>query len=97
MPTIDGGRARVNVPEGTQSGHQFRLRGKGMSVMRSAQRGDMYIHANVETPVKLTKRQKELLKEFDDESNPGSTSPESEGFFSKVKEAWDDLTETERD
>ncbi len=97
VPTVDGGRARVTIPEGTQSGHQFRLRGKGMSVMRSTQRGDMYIRATVETPVKLSKRQKELLKEFDAESKPGKTSPESEGFFSKVKEAWDDLTETERD
>jgi len=97
VPTVDGGRARVTIPEGTQSGYQFRLRGKGMSVMRSTQRGDMYIRATVETPVKLSKRQKELLKEFDAESNPGKTSPESEGFFSKVKEAWDDLTETERD
>jgi molecular chaperone DnaJ len=97
VPTVDGGRARVTIPEGTQSGHQFRLRGKGMSVMRSTQRGDMYIRATVETPVKLSKRQKELLSEFDSESKPGKTSPESEGFFSKVKEAWDDLTETERD
>ena len=97
VPTVDGGRARVTIPGGTQSGHQFRLRGKGMSVMRSAARGDMYIRATVETPVKLSKRQKELLDEFESESNPAKTSPESEGFFSKVKEAWEDLTETERD
>jgi molecular chaperone DnaJ len=97
VPTVDGGRARVKIPEGTQSGHQFRLRGKGMSVMRSATRGDMYIRATVETPMKLSKRQKELLKEFDSESSPSKTSPESEGFFSKVKEAWEDLTESERD
>ncbi|MEE8563860.1 MAG: molecular chaperone DnaJ [Alphaproteobacteria bacterium] len=97
VPTVDGGRARVTIPGGTQSGHQFRLRGKGMSVMRSAARGDMYIRATVETPVKLSARQKELLGEFESESNPGRTSPESEGFFSKVKEAWEDLTETERD
>ncbi len=97
VPTVDGGRARVTIPEGTQSGHQFRLRGKGMSVMRSSMRGDMYIRATVETPMKLSKRQKELLKEFEAESNPGKTSPESEGFFAKVREAWDDLTETERD
>jgi len=97
VPTVDGARARVTIPEGTQSGHQFRLRGKGMSVMRSSMRGDMYIRATVETPMKLSKRQKELLKEFEAESNPGKTSPESEGFFAKVREAWDDLTETERD
>ncbi|MEE8139385.1 MAG: molecular chaperone DnaJ [Alphaproteobacteria bacterium] len=97
VPTVDGGRARVTIPGGTQSGHQFRLRGKGMSVMRSAARGDMYIRATVETPVKLSTRQKELLGEFESESNPAKTSPESEGFFSKVKEAWEDLTEAERD
>ncbi len=96
VPTVDGARARVTIPEGTQSGHQFRLKGKGMSVMRSAARGDMYIRAQVETPVKLTKRQKELLKEFAAESPASRTSPESEGFFAKVKEAWDDLTENGR-
>ena len=96
VPTVDGSRARVTIPEGTQSGHQFRLRGKGMSVMHAGQRGDMYIRATVETPVKLTKRQKELLKEFDEASSPGKTSPESEGFFSKIKEAWEDLTDSER-
>lgn len=96
VPTLEGGRARVTVPEGTQSGHQFRLKGKGMSVMRATSRGDMYIRVQVETPVKLTKRQKELLKEFDGESSPARTSPESEGFFAKVKEAWDDLTETSK-
>ena len=97
VPTVDGGLARVKIPGGTQPGHQFRLRGKGMSVMRSAARGDMYIRATVETPVKLSKRQKELLKEFESESNPGETSPESDGFFSKVREAWNDLTENDRD
>lgn len=97
VPTVEGGRARVTVPEGTQSGHQFRLKGKGMSVMRATSRGDMYIRVQVETPVKLTKRQKELLKKFDDESSPARTSPESEGFFAKFKEAWDDLTETTKD
>ncbi len=93
VPTVDGARARVTVPEGTQTGHQFRLKGKGMSVMRSSARGDMYIRVQVETPVKLTRRQKELLREFEAESPRGRTSPESEGFFAKVKEAWDDLTE----
>jgi molecular chaperone DnaJ len=97
VPTVDGGRARVTIPGGTQSGHQFRLRGKGMSVMHSVARGDMYIRAMVETPVKLSKRQKDLLKEFENESSPAKTSPESEGLFSQVKEAWDDLTETDRD
>jgi molecular chaperone DnaJ len=97
VPTVEGARARVTVPQGTQSGHQFRLRGKGMSVMRSGSRGDMYIRAVVETPVKLNKRQKELLKEFEDAGPRKTSSPQSEGFFSKVKEAWDDLTEDSKD
>jgi molecular chaperone DnaJ len=94
VPTVDGSRARVTVPEGTQTGQQFRLKGKGMSIMRATTRGDMYIRAQVETPVKLNKRQKELLKEFADASPASRTSPESEGFFAKVKEAWTDLTES---
>lgn len=90
-PTIDGTRIKVTIPEGTQHGHQMRLRGKGMSVLRTAHRGDMYIHTLVETPVKLNKKQKEILQEF--AKSGGHTSPESEGFFSKVKEFWDDLKE----
>ena len=65
VPTLDGGRAKVAIPEGTQPGRQFRLKGKGMPVLRSAQRGDLYVEIAVETPVKLTKRQKELLREFE--------------------------------
>jgi len=83
VPTLDGKAARINVPAGAQNGHQFRLRGKGMPVMRSTQRGDMYIEMNVETPTNLTSKQKELLKEFE---KAGKTSPEAEGFFTKVKE-----------
>jgi molecular chaperone DnaJ len=93
VPCVDGGRARVTIPAGTQSGHRFRLRGKGMSVMRSAQRGDMYVETAVETPAKLTKRQRELLEEFVAAGQKDETSPESAGFFSKVKELWNDLTE----
>ena len=95
VPTVDGGRAKVKIPEGTQSGQQFRLRSKGMPNLRSEYRGDMYIEVAVETPVNLTKRQKELLREFNGKDGQGgrSTSPESEGFFAKVKEFWDDLTE----
>ena len=92
VPTIDGGRARVTIPSGTQSGHQFRLKSKGMKMMRGSGRGDMYIHTVVETPVNLTKKQKELLREF--ESTGGDrTNPQSAGFFTKVKELWDDLRE----
>ncbi len=93
VPCVDGTKARVAVPAGTQSGHQFRLKGKGMSVMRSAARGDMYIHAAVETPMNLTKKQKELLAEFDKAGKRENTSPETEGFFAKIKELWDDLRE----
>lgn len=93
VPTIDGGRAKVKIPEATQTGQQFRLRGKGMTVLRSEARGDMYIETAVETPRNLTKRQKELLEEFRGAGGSKSTNPETDGFFSKVKEFWDDLTE----
>jgi molecular chaperone DnaJ len=91
VPTIDGVRARVTIPPGTQSGHQFRMKGKGMSVLRSPARGDMYVEAVIETPVSLTKRQQELLKEFERAGDKDKTSPESEGFFARVKEFWEDL------
>ena len=92
VPTIEGARARVNIPTGTQTGHQFRLKGKGMTMLRSNARGDMYIRATVETPVNLSKRQQELLQEFEGAgSGERSHSPESEGFFAKVKELWGDL------
>jgi molecular chaperone DnaJ len=87
VPTLDGGRAKVAVPEGTQPGRQFRLRAKGMPVLRSAQKGDLYVEVAVETPVKLSKRQKELLREFEAESQAGS-QPEAEGFLAKLKEFW---------
>ena len=85
VPTIDGGKTRVKVPEGTQSGRRFRLQGKGMPVLRSKQTGDMYVQVVVETPQKLTKRQRELLAEFEKLSSK-DTQPESAGFFGKVKE-----------
>jgi molecular chaperone DnaJ len=86
VPTIDGGKAKVTIPAGTQTGNQFRLKGKGMSIVRSRNFGDMYIHVVVETPVNLTAKQKELLKEFDETGS--NSSPESEGFFKKVKDLW---------
>jgi len=85
VPTIDGGRTRVKIPEGTQSGMQFRLKGKGMPVLRTKDFGDMYIQANVEIPQRLTRRQRELLEEFAAEASD-SNHPESTGFFSRVKE-----------
>ena len=93
VPSVDGSRARVTVPAGTQSGHQFRLRAKGMSVLRSSARGDMFIEAVVETPVNLNRRQQELLREFDKAGENRKTHPESEGFFAKVKEFFEDLRE----
>ena len=94
VPAIDGTRAKLTVPAGAQTGRQFRLKGKGMSVLRSPSRGDMYIEVTVETPVNLTKRQQELLREFA-EAGDGkrATSPEAEGFFSRVKEFFEDLRE----
>jgi len=88
VPTIDGGKTRVKVPEGTQSGQRFRLPSKGMPVLRARQTGDMYVQVVVETPQNLTKKQRELLAEFDRLSSP-QTQPESTGFFGKVKDFLD--------
>jgi len=85
VPTIEGNVAKVTIPEGTQTGSQFRLKDKGMCKMQSKIRGDMYVHVTLETPVKLTKKQRELMQEFDDSYIKG-TSPESESFFKKVKD-----------
>jgi molecular chaperone DnaJ len=92
VPTLDGARSRVKVPEGTQSGRQIHLKGKGMPVLRSRQTGDMYVQIVVETPQNLSRRQRELLEEFErvsDEEN----NPESSGFFSRVKDFFDTLGE----
>ncbi len=94
VPTVDGKRARVNVPAGTTTGHQFRLKEKGMTILRSKARGDMFVQVFVETPQKLTKEQKDLLKQFEAAGKNDEThNPESAGFFTKVKDFWDDLTE----
>ena len=85
VPTIDGGKTRVKIPEGTAGGRQFRLKCKGMPVLRSKQQGDLYIQVEVETPKSLTRKQRELLKEFEKASN-ANTNPESAGFFARVKE-----------
>lgn len=91
VPTIDGGRTKVTIPEGTQTGSQFRLKGKGMSVMRRTTRGDMYIQAIVETPVNLSPKQREMFEKFANEGKSEDNHPESAGFFQKVKEFWDEL------
>lgn len=89
VPTIDGGRSRVKIPAGSQTGKQMRLRGKGMPALRGGGSGDMLIELAVETPVNLTSRQKELLREFDALSE--DNNPESSSFFSKVKGFWDSM------
>ena len=89
VPTIDGGRSRVKIPAGSQSGRQMRLRSKGMPALRGGPAGDMFIELAVETPVNLTSRQKELLREF--EALSEDNNPESKSFFSSVKTFWDSM------
>ena len=89
VPTIDGGRSRVKIPAGSQSGRQMRLRGKGMPALRGGSAGDMFIELAVETPVNLTSRQKELLREFEELSE--DNNPESHSFFSSVRNFWDSM------
>ncbi len=89
VPTIDGGRSRVKIPAGSQSGRQMRLRNKGMPALRGGGHGDMFIELAVETPVNLTSRQKELLREFEGMSE--DNNPESKSFFSSVKNFWDSM------
>ena len=93
VPTIEGKKARLNIPPGTQSETQFRLKGKGMSILRQKRRGDMYVEANVEIPVNLNNKQKFILQEFEKEGGTSKKhSPKSQSFFSKLKEVWEDLT-----
>ena len=89
VPTIDGGRSRVQIPAGSQSGRQMRLRNKGMPALRGGAMGDMFIELAVETPVNLTSRQKELLREFEELSE--DNNPASQNFFSSVKSFWDSM------
>lgn len=92
VTTLDGTKSRITIPEGTQSGKELRMRGKGMPVMRSSQMGDLYIRVAVETPQNLSKRQKELLEEFQKISSK-ENNPETSGFFSKMKGFFDTLGE----
>jgi len=85
-PTLDGGRSRVKIPAGAQTGKQLRLRGKGMPQLRGGRYGDLYLELQVETPVNLTQKQKDLLAEFERAS--GDNSPDSKDFFSKVMDFW---------
>ncbi len=92
VPTVEGSRGRVKIAEGTQTGRQIRLKGKGMPVLRSKATGDMYIQVEVETPKSLSRKQKEILKEFDKASSE-QTNPQSSGFFARVKEFFDGMGE----
>ncbi len=85
-------RSQVKVPEGTQTGRQFRLKGKGMPVMRTSNMGDLYIQVAVETPHNLTRRQRELLEEFASHSSD-QNNPESTGFFSRMRNFLDGLAD----
>mgnify|MGYP000253525994 CR=1 FL=1 len=93
LPTIDGGRTKLKIPEGSQTGTRMRLRGKGMSVLRSGQRGDMYVELAVEIPSKLNAKQKELLQEFRKAGGDEACSPQSNSFLDKAKRFWDDLVD----
>jgi molecular chaperone DnaJ len=92
IPGLDGAEHIIVVPEGIQSGKQIRQRGAGMPVLQGRGRGDLVVQIDVETPTKLSARQKELLREFR-ETETGEECPQSSGFFGKLKEAWSDLTD----
>ncbi|MGD2133686.1 MAG: molecular chaperone DnaJ [Maricaulaceae bacterium] len=91
IPTIEGGRVKVKIPEGSQTGKKVRLRNKGMSSLRSPSRGDMIVELFVETPTKLNPRQRELLEEFCSES-PEGCNPQHHGFLKRAKRFWDDIS-----
>ena len=91
VPTIDGKRMKVTIPAGTQTGQQFRLKGKGMTILRSPNRGDLFVEVQVETPVNLSKKQRELLQQFASDTPDDKNNPQSSSFFSKVKELWEDM------
>lgn len=88
VPTIDGSKAKVSIPAGTQTGQQFRLKGKGMPILRKDQRGDMFIAIAVETPTALTPEQKKLLEEFAGLDNQAKSSPKTTSFFEKLRNLW---------
>lgn len=94
VPTIDGGRAKVKIPEGTESGRQFRLRSKGMPVLRQKIVGDLNVQVEVETPQNLSRRQKELLREFE-KASTSENNPEAEGFLNRIKVFWDGVQKSD--
>ena len=87
IPTIDGGKAKIKIPAGTQSEKQFRLKGKGMPYMRGSGNGDLYVQVNTEVPVSLNREQKELLEKFRKIENEKS-NPSIKRFFQKAKSFW---------
>ena len=87
IPTVDGGKAKIKIPSGTQSGKQFRLKGKGMPFMRGGGNGDLYVQVNTEVPVSLNKEQKDLLEKFRQIENEKS-NPSIKKFFQKAKSFW---------
>ncbi len=93
VPTIEGEKNSIKIPTGTQTGQQIRVKSKGMNVMRSETRGDLFIEIFVETPVNLDKKQTDLMKQLDEtlQKTGRKNTPESEGFFKKMKELWDDI------
>ena len=93
VPTIDGKKAILKIPPGTQSETQFRLKNKGMTILRQSSRGDMYVQVGVEMPVNLNTKQKSILGDFEKAGGVSKAhSPKSQSFFQKIKEVWDDLT-----
>ena len=90
IPTIDGGKAKIKIPDGTQSGKQFRLKGKGMPFMRRGDYGDLYVQVNTEVPVSLNKEQKELLEKFRD-LEESKKNPENQSFIKKAKKFWESI------
>ncbi len=91
IPGLDQTMIKLNVPAGTQNGSKLRLKGKGMPIIRSEEIGDLFVHIKVETPIKLTAKQKALLEQFDAENEHGS-NPDSDGFINKMKNLWSDMT-----
>lgn len=92
-PTIDGGRVKISVPEGSQTGKRFRVKGKGMSVLNKQGRGDLYVEIQVETPTGLTAEQKELLRQFCEAGGGEAACPQSRGFFKRAKAFWENVTD----
>tara|TARA_B100000029_G_scaffold483576_1_gene534873 strand:- start:756 stop:1913 length:1158 start_codon:yes stop_codon:yes gene_type:complete len=88
VPTLDGSVVKVKIPSGTQSGDNFRLSGKGMPIVKQSNKGDLFLEAFVETPVNLSTNQKDLLKKFGDDKNKKGVSPQSENFFTRLKDLW---------